>query len=320
MQEKTISVFVQAIVRETATVKRFTLKSLTGQTLPAFTPGAHITTYLDTKNERLIRNYSLLNHPDHVEDYQIAVKLTEHSKGGSVFWHHHVQVGDQLEISYPKNHFLLSVEAKHHAFYAAGIGITPFLSMMAVLKQRGQTFELYYGSKSKDQCAFYQYINKHYESQTTFYFSEGEVPQRIDLHSLAKHRIGTHIYICGPEGLLQQVKETARGYGYPQRSIHYERFTAPQAAKREAFTVELHDQQKIIHVSANQTLLEALTSNGLQIPYACRVGRCGTCEVKVIEGDVEHLDAFLDETEKQENNTMLCCVSRTKSKKLVIDV
>lgn len=56
-------------------------------------------------------------------------------------------------------------------FFAAGIGITPFLAMAADLKAKGKTFELHYAAPSKEQCAFYSYLKEHYPNEIQFYFS-----------------------------------------------------------------------------------------------------------------------------------------------------
>lgn len=319
IRESMIPVIVTAIVQETPHVKRFTLTRVAGGSLPIFSAGSHITTYIQTGSALLDRNYSLVNSPDEIEHYQIAIRLNEASRGGSDYWHTQVKVGDQLQISYPKNHFQLSFRAQHHVFYAAGIGITPFMPMMADLKQKGKSFELHYAAKSVSSCAFYDHIVREYGKEARFYFSQGQEPNRLSPNNLLDHVIGTHVYFCGPEPMISEFTEAARTYGYPKSSIHFERFTPPKAIDSRSFQAELRSG-KIVHVAKEQTLLDALHLSGVKVPYSCRVGGCGTCEVKVIEGEVDHYDSFLTEEQIQSQKVMLSCVSRARSDKLVLDL
>ncbi|RLQ93826.1 PDR/VanB family oxidoreductase [Falsibacillus albus] len=316
-QDKTIKVLIKSIVQETANVKKFTLERAVGGHLPSFSGGSHITTYIDRDSVVLTRNYSLINHKNQESEYQIAVALADPSKGGSHYWHHHMKEGDFLTISYPKNHFSLSFKAKHHVFYAAGIGITPFLSMMGELKGKGSTFELHYAAKSRDQCAFYHEILYHYQQYSHFYFSRETNVKRLNADSLLDHPIGTHIYICGPEPFINSFRNGAEAIGYPKGSIHYERFTPELPKNPVPFKVRL--QNRMIEVAKDKTLLDAMLEAGIQAPYSCRAGRCGTCEVKVLNGEVEHHDSFLSDEQKKAQDVMLTCVSRAKSGHLEID-
>jgi dimethylamine monooxygenase subunit B len=315
-KEKTIPVYVKAIEQETEFIRRFTLASVNEELLPKFSGGAHISTYIED-GELLVRQYSLTSNPDDTKHYQIAVRLSDTSRGGSRYWHEKMKFGDQLQISYPKNHFPLSFKAKHHVFYAAGIGITPFLSMMNELHSRGSSFELHYASKTEEACAFYELLQEHYPNECRFYFSNKK--QRIDSSSLEEHAIGTHVYFCGPESFIADLTESAYQLGYPASAVHMERFTPPQPKDMVPFKVQLKDGT-LVEVARDQTLLAALLNKGIKAPYSCRVGRCGTCELKVVEGEITHYDSFLSEEQKQSQSRILTCVSRAKSDMLVLDV
>ena len=314
LKEKTIPVYVKSIAQEAPQVKRFTLAPVEKTLLPAFSAGSHITTYIDGKE----RNYSLTNHPDTRDSYQLAIRLSESSTGGSIYWHQKVKVGTTLRISYPRNHFPLSFKAKHHVFYAAGIGVTPFISMMLELKDKGSSFELHYAAKSKELCAFYDFLQTNFPHQCHFYFSKGNEVKRLRETTLLGHRIGTHVYFCGPDSFMTGFTEAAIRFGYPRSSIHLERFTPPKPKNASPFQVQL-TRGAVIHVEKDQSLLDALLEAGVQAPYSCRVGRCGTCELRVVDGGVDHYDSFLSEEQKNAHNVILTCVSRAKSGKLVID-
>lgn len=316
-QKSTLEVRVKSIIKETATIKRFTLQALNRSKLPPFSGGSHITTYLPKSSGTVERSYSVFNlEPGFIE---IAVRLAEPSTGGSEYWHHHVSEGDVLKISYPKNHFPLSFQAKHHVFYAAGIGITPFLSMMAELSKKSQSFELHYAAKSKEQCAFFDYLNKTYPGQCNFYFSEEENRQRLTTKLLMDHRIGTHVYFCGPEKMIQEFTNAAKSYGYPAFNVHFERFAPPVKKDAVPFGVTLKQRGNQLEVPVESSLLDVLRQNNIDVPYSCRVGGCGTCEVKVTDGEIDHYDSFLTDEQRRSNRTMLSCVSRGKGN-LVLDL
>ncbi|MDR7074403.1 PDR/VanB family oxidoreductase [Fictibacillus barbaricus] len=316
-KEKTIPVYIKNIEEVTKYVKRFTLASIEGKQLPRFSGGSHISTYLETAKGLLVRTYSLTSHPDVTSHYQIAVRLNDQSKGGSLYWHNNIKAGDKIQISYPKNQFPLSFKAKHHVFYAAGIGITPFLSMMKELKDKGSSFELHYASKNLEFCAFYEDLNKHYPHQCRCYFSNQN--KRIQTRSLENHHVGTHVYFCGPEAFINEFTSAAYRVGFHESAVHFERFHPPQPKNAAPFQVQLKDGT-LIQVKKDETLLQALQNQGIEAPYSCQAGRCGTCELSVKEGEIDHYDSFLSEEQRNAQDRILTCVSRGKSSKLVIEI
>lgn len=318
-RNSTIQVRVSHIQEETATIKRFTLQAMDDFILPSFSGGSHITTFLLHPSGTLERHYSIFNISGKTGQFEIAVRLAEDSSGGSRYWHQNVKVGDVISVSYPKNYFPLSFQAKHHVFYAAGIGITPFLSMMAELAEKNKSFELHYAAKSQEQCAFYDYLHKVFANQCHFYFSNGDSTERLSPTQLLNHRIGSHVYFCGPDSMIQDFTIAAKAYGYPSFHIHFERFAPKPIKEKEAFHIKMKKSDTELEVPANSSLLEVLLQNGIKIPYSCRVGGCGTCEVKVADGEVIHFDSFLSEEQQHSNQTMLCCVSRGKGR-LVLDI
>jgi len=318
-----IQVYVGKIVQETKYVKRFHLYPVDRDLLPAFTGGSHIATYVKNGDEIIERNYSLVSHPTDRTQYAIAVRKDDNSKGGSVYWHEQIQVGDYLEISWPKNHFPLAFKAaKHHVFYAAGIGITPFMTMMEDLTAEGKSFELHYAAKTKDECAFYDVLNAKYPGKCHFYFSRAENPTRMTPETMTEHRIGSHVYFCGPISMVKEYREAAESYGYPSHSIHFEVFTLADDGPQNPFVVTLANSGKQVEVSESETLLEALLKSGVEAPYSCKVGGCGSCEVQIVDGEVDHRDHFYKDEERQTKKVILTCCSRAKEteKELVLEL
>lgn len=315
LPDNRLEVRIKAVSQETTTIKRFTFMQTNGEPLPSFSAGSHIIVYMKGKGGELERRYSLVGSPESSCYYQIAVKLQERSSGGSVYLHNDIKVGDILQISFPKNYFPLSFRARHHLFCAAGIGITPFLSMMRELKEQEGSFELHYSTKTKKDCAFYSYLSKEYPQQTHFYFSkEGN---RMDPSILTDQYIGTHIYLCGPERFTSSFSHAATAFGYPSTSIHYEYFATPSIYESRPFILELTNGS-FLSVPDEKSTLDTLLDAGYHIPYSCKVGRCGTCELSILEGEAEHHDFFLSSKQKESQMSFLPCVSRSRTEKLKI--
>lgn len=318
-----IEVYIGKIIQETKYVKRFHLYPTSQELLPAFTGGSHIATYVKNGSNIIERNYSLVSHPTDRTHYEIAIRKDDFSRGGSLHWHEKMKAGDRLEISWPKNHFPLAFKAaKHHVFYAAGIGITPFLTMMEDLTADDRSFELHYAARTKEECAFYDYLNAKYPGKCHFYFSRTENPTKMTPATLAEHRIGSHVYFCGPVSMVKQFREAAEELGYPSHSIHFELFAVEDDGPKDPFVVKLANSQRVVQVSEKESLLEALLNAGVEAPYSCKIGGCGSCEVQVVDGEVDHRDHFYRDEERSKKRVILTCCSRAKEseKELVLDL
>lgn len=312
-----IPVKIAEINIESPTVKRFRLVPTIDEKLPAFTGGSHLKTFISIDETTIIeREYSLVSNPRNREYYEIAISNDINSRGGSKYWHEQMDIDDELEVTFPRNYFALNPFAKNHAFYASGIGITPFLAMMEDI-QFDQTFELHYAARTPEECAFYEELQKRYGNNVNFYFSRIDEPNRLSPELMKEHRIGTHVYFCGPIAMVEEFRDAAFAYGYPEKAVHFELFSTGQDSReRNAFTVELTDSQREIEVQAEETLLDALLREGINAPHACKIGGCGSCEVEVVSGEVDHRDHFLSNENKVTRKSILTCCSRAKEEKL----
>lgn len=90
--------------------------------------------------------------------------------------------------------------------------------------------------------------------------------------------------------------------------------------ENNSFEVEPRKRGRIVHVPAQCSLLQILNENGCRIMCTCTKGTCGTCEVAVIDGKVDHRDTVLTEKEKQEGESLIICMSRSKSEILLLDL
>ena len=319
----THQVTVRQIEQITASVKRFTLVAAGGGFLPAFSGGSHILVHMKDGQERYTNAYSLMNSPSHSDQYQIGVLLEPQSRGGSDYMHHRVEVGDTLDISAPKNLFGLAYNAHRHIFIAGGIGITPILSQLEELSMRGASYQLHYAFQREERGPFVnELLQSAHQSHITLYAREQG--QRMDVDALlASADPHTHIYVCGPERLTAAVLAAAKKYHLADDVIHTEQFgaSAADSGGKGEFIVTLARSGKEVVVGPDTNILAALEKCGISdVPFLCRSGVCGTCETTILEGQAEHCDQYLTAEEKAANKTMMVCVSRSRSKKIVLDL
>ncbi|MFK5998957.1 MAG: PDR/VanB family oxidoreductase [Rhodobacterales bacterium] len=313
-----LAVTVSDIVKLNALVTRFEFKKTDGGLLPTFSGGAHTVVEMNDGDIIRLNPYSLMSDPMDQSAYTISVRRDDQGRGGSLFMHNNVQVGDQMEISYPVNLFSLDLRARKHLMLAGGIGITPFLAQIKQLQAMNAPFELHYAVRSKALGSYVDELTTRYPNNTHIYFDEQK--QAIDLEKLlAGQPLGTHVYICGPKGMINWVLGKAKELGWPKEAVHYEEFLAPQSGKR--FTVTLARSGKVIKVGEHQSLLEAIEAAGVDAPYLCRGGACGQCETDVIshDGNFIHRDHWLEDDEKASGKKIMPCVSRFEGNSLILD-
>jgi ferredoxin-NADP reductase len=316
---QTLAVEVAAVEQVTPLIKHFKLASADGGPLPAFSGGSHIIVVMRGA-ARMHRNpYSLLSSPRELDHYEIGVRRMEESRGGSHFMHDQVRVGSRLEIAHPVNLFALDKIARKHVLIAGGIGITPFLAQLEDLHDEAVPYELHYSVRSPEHAAFLTRLREREGEKVRMYYDSEN--QAVDFDGLLSNQpLGTHVYVCGPAGLINKVIATAKDCGWPDSHVHWEQFSAPPVG--DAFDVFLSRSRLTVHVPHDQSLMESIEAAGVEVPYLCRGGVCGYCQTRVLEldGELVHNDHFLSDAEKAKGNTIMPCVSRARCKSLVLDL
>lgn len=315
-----IEVEVTDITDETAHIRCFELRAADGSPLPAFTAGAHIDVQI---TDTLIRQYSLSNAPSERHRYVIGVLRESASRGGSQAMHEHVRPGSRLKISEPRNLFPLADEASHSLLIAGGIGITPLLSMAGALWGESAPFDLHYYARSRDLAGFVERLAQApYAAQVHVHF-DAEPDTHLAVSELVNApREGTHLYVCGPDGFMNHVLETARHSGWAEARLHREYFT-PQAqdlADDGWFKIRIQSTGQEFDVEPDQTVAQAMEANGVFIPLSCEQGICGTCLTGIVEGLADHRDQYLTEEEQAAHTQFTPCCSRARTPLLVLDL
>jgi ferredoxin-NADP reductase len=292
-----------------------------GAVLRPWCPGAHLDLILPSG---LVRQYSLCGDIDDDRTYRVAVLLEPQSRGGSREIHETGLVGRTVLVRGPRNHFQLE-PAPQYLFMAGGIGITPIIPMLQQAERAGIPWRLVYGGKNRKSMAFLDGIGRR-RGGIVEIIPEDEVGFP-DLDSILEQAAaGTSMYACGPPGMLAALEDKCAQL-LTSDALHVERFTAPEVTvapldpdAAESFEVELARSGRLLIVPPDKTVLEVLREVTPGVLYACEEGYCGTCEVRVLEGVPDHRDVFLPGEEHDSNKTMMVCVSRSRSPRLVLDL
>jgi len=269
----------------------------------------------------LSRQYSLCGDPSDAATLEIAVLREPDSRGGSAWIHANVRAGDRLRIRGPRNHFRMDESLTNVILIAGGIGITPVSAMARRAKALGINYELHYSGRSRSTMALLEALAKmHGDRLHVYAHDEG---RRNDLKALlAVPRPDTQVYACGPVRMLKALED---GCGaWPENSLRTEHFVSTAGAldpsKEHAFEVELKDSGVVVRVAADQTLLAALRAANIDVQSDCEEGLCGSCEVRLLAGRVDHRDVVLTRAERETNIRMMTCCSRALDPRLVLEL
>ncbi|WP_327356582.1 PDR/VanB family oxidoreductase [Streptomyces sp. NBC_01304] len=283
---------------------------LEGAHLPDWEPGAHLDVVLPSG---LVRQYSLCGDVADASAYTIATRRHEDGRGGSREVHDELREGVEIEVRGPRNRFPL-VSSHAYVFVAGGIGITPILPMLYAAEASGAEWRLLYGGRSRASMPFLDEIEKLGGSRVTVVpEDEAGLP---DLAALfAGVPAAAAVYCCGPEPLMDAVAGVLPG----GCTLHLERFTpAASVEGNTAFEVELRRSGRTLTVPADESVLEAVRKELPNTPYSCEQGFCGTCQHRVLEGEIDHRDELLVDAERVDS--MLICVSRARGERLTLDL
>ncbi len=315
-----LSLVITGVRQLTPRVRAYGLWAAEGRELPAFEPGAHLRVPVRLADGREeIRHYSIASDPARRDAYEIAVLREESGTGGSDAVHALFKTGLTLRCGFPENRFRLENGSEPVVLIAGGIGITPLKAMAHALAAQDRSFHLHYAARSQADMAYGETLVRTLQERITAYRSDrGE---RMDLDQIVRSAPGNAlIYVCGPDRLIAAVRAATDKAGFDAARLRFERFSAATDAKDRLVEVELRRSGKTIHVPGNQSILNGVRAAGVPALYECRVGTCGTCAIRVIDGEAEHRDAALTDAERNLGQKMCICVSRAKSDRLVLDL
>lgn len=286
-----------------------------GAELPPFEPGSHIDLHLP---DGTVRQYSLCGDPSERGHYRIAVRDVKGGRASRFIHRGELRPGVTVTLGIPRNNFAFE-PASNYLFVAGGIGITPLLPMMRAATAAGCPWSLLLCAPRTADAPFLREARALGGEVSVHASTEGT---RLDVAAhLRDARPSTLLYCCGPEALMLAVEQATAAW--PEGSVRFEWFTArarPEGETADSFEVECAQRGQTLTVPAGRSILQVLNDAGIEVPCSCEQGICGTCEVAVLEGEVDHRDSILSSAERASNSTMMCCVSRAKSPRLVLDL
>jgi len=313
-----LTLTVKNLQELTAGIRLIELVEQQGRNLPDYTAGAHIN--IET-GEPGTRSYSLINWSEPEKSptcYFIAVQREDGGGGGSKYMHR-LTPGQNLVAAEPENDFELLNHSAPAVLIAGGIGVTPIISMAATLQDQGRPYHCHYTGRSRSLMALANDMEKHFAQSLSLY-TDDESP--IDLDALIKDcDPESHLYLCGPNGMLEAVRTAAIAAGFTREQIHIELFTtAPAQSDDQPFEVELKSTGQVFVIPVGKTIIDVLEAEGVDLIFDCQRGDCGICQTDVLSGIPDHRDLVLSGDERENGKIMQICVSRAKSARLVLDI
>lgn len=282
----------------TSDVMRLRLQHPTGESLPPFEAGAHLQIQI---NEEHCRAYSLCSNPADLSHYEIAVKCETSGRGGSQALHALARIGVELPTSAPNNLFALAPKAAHHLLVGGGVGLTPLMAMAHQLAAQGLPFSFVVAVSSTGSSPFIEQL-----AASGWPVELVRNPREtLDMNALlAGLPAQTHVYCCGPQGLMTRVREQCAGL--PAEQWHEEAFAGSETSVQAGFQLHLSDSGLDIDVPAGGSMLAALRQAGVAPETNCEQGICGSCVVAWSDGEPLHGDQCLDDEDRSEYIAVCC--------------
>jgi ferredoxin-NADP reductase len=303
---------VSEIKKETGTTKTIRFIS-SGRRLPPFQAGQYINLFVKIGDVRTSRPYSLSSAPHQTGFYDITVRKVE-SGFVSSYLLDELQVGDELESTAPAGYFYHNpiFHGKDLVFLAGGSGITPLMSMIREVTDRGLNLNIHliYGSRNYEDIIYYDEIEeraaRHSQFRVTHVISEppsdytgccGFISADL-LRDVLGDVSDKTFYLCGPDAMYRFCRQELSNLCIPKKKIRNEMFGPPaditsdqywptQINPRTTFKVTVHNG-KTFPAVAGETLMASLERAGLSVPSSCRSGECSLCRTKLLSGTVFH--------------------------------
>ena len=327
-----IRLLLSQIERQTHDTKTLRFKILGDRQFCA-KPGQFLTFQWPIDGQRIRRSYTVSSSPVHKDYVEITPKHMENGSV-SVFLNERAKPGLVVEANGPYGQFCFDQTLhKSIVLIAAGSGITPMISMLRYIDdlELDTSVTLLYFVRTAADVIFENELSRLSRSLLNFKYElcltrpdpawkgrSGRLTEEF-VSETVSHMDTPTFFLCGPIGFMDKARQALLTLGVTPDRILQESFgeSKPSTESRpsEDSTVEtvvfLHSE-KVCQSSSGSTLLDLAERNGVQIPFGCRQGQCGTCATRVLSGSVQ-MDVEAGLTAEQKNaGYVLPCVSRAK--------
>ena len=271
--------------------------------LPDWSTGAHVELALPSGK---VRAYSLSNLPGD-GTYRLGIKVEPDGTGGSAEAGT-LRVSDRVMASRPGNNYLVPEDRSLYVLCAGGIGVTVMVPLARRLSELGRSFEVHYSVKSEAEAVFTDELRAVSGGRLTLHGNRDWLGNLLD-----GAPAGTAVCTCGPRGYMDVVTNVATAAGLDTFSEDFG-LDLPD----RAFEVILASSVDRLTVPSGESIARALGQRGIHVPVSCGYGICGTCTLGVLDGEVEHRDRILADSDRERKITTCC--SRAAGGTLTLDI
>jgi len=329
---------VIGLQKQPAEVIKISFETVSGEPV-VYKAGQFLTLVFQPSGKELRRSYSFCSSPDVNEPLAIAVKLVENGEISRML-HHQLRVGDIVEMAAPNGQFIYEPEPakpKTVFLFAAGVGITPLLSILktALVREHHSKIVLVFSSRAADDTPFAGEIaewEKRYPERfrVIHLYSHSSNLRRARLNGplinalvqeeLEDHRDDALFYICGPVDYMDVCRITLLSAGFRPEQVRRETFVLPEdevdeddttvkIVDRNTYNVMLHFNGKVyaFDVPYPKRILDVALEHKINIPYSCSGGVCSTCAATCVKGGVRmDYNEVLTDEEVARGRVLIC--------------
>lgn len=221
-----LALTITGIRQMTPHIRAYELRTESWGELPHAEAGAHLDVPVRLADGSVVtRQYSLATDPGRRDMYEIAVLLESDGRGGSQAIHETWQIGTQLRVVPPVNHFPLHADSRPAVLIAGGIGITSIKPMAQTLRRRNVPLELHYTGRTPSDMAYHDQLVAEFTNTYFSYFSRVPGHRRLDITEVLQRAADDAvIYVCGPVALIENVRTAANHLGIMPERVQQESF------------------------------------------------------------------------------------------------
>lgn len=270
--------------------------------------GAFISLQVEIQGKIHIRQYSLTHSSDTCDELCICVKRVPQGVVSN-YLHDCIKSGDRITLFRKpllEASFGLQNTVEDVLFIAAGVGITPIISMIRWLSaMRPQTrMQLLYFNKTPDDVIFkdaLDHLTQHTNLHINYYISRTKAEEqgfktgRIStavLQQEVTHLAQQQVYACAPSGFIETLKTSLNQLDFDMQQFHTEPFKPAHIQKNPEnehrfYKIRFTKSNKEVVINGNTTLLQAARNVGIEIMSGCEQGLCKACLCHKLKGKTQ---------------------------------